>query len=298
MNEDGTLVPIDDSEIIEITRSYGTSPVMLLSSLGVDGRFSNNLVSTVLNNPAARGTLINSIVQTMLAKRYDAVDVDFEYVLPEDKEIFIQFINELRAASNARGKQVFIALAPKTSADQRGLLYEAHDYGALGEAANKVLLMTYEWGYTYGPPMAVAPINMVERVVNYALTEIPADKIFMGIPNYAYDWQLPYVSGESRATSISNTAAVTLAGDTGSEIMFDETAQTPFFVYTDDMGNKHEVWFEDARSILAKLNLVLDKNLFGAAVWQVMRYFQQLWMVINANTNIRRTGDEALTNIF
>ena len=86
------------------------------------------------------------------------------------------------------GYTVMVALAPKTSAGQPGLLYEAHDYAALGAAADDVLLMTYEWGYALSEPMAVAPIDKVEQVVRFAVSQIPPDKIFLGMPNYGYDW--------------------------------------------------------------------------------------------------------------
>ena len=88
------------------------------------------------------------------------------------------------------------ALAPKTSAGQKGTLYEGHDYTAIGAACDAALLMTYEWGYTYGPPMAVAPIRNVRQVVEYALTEIPPEKIWLGVPTYGYDWTLPYEKGQ------------------------------------------------------------------------------------------------------
>ncbi len=102
-----------------------------------------------------------------------------------------------------QGYTVTVALAPKTSADQEGVLYQGHDYAGMGAVADYVLLMTYEWGYSYGPPMAVSPINQVRRVLDYGVSEIPREKIFMGFPNYAYDWTLPFVQGESRAEKIS-----------------------------------------------------------------------------------------------
>ena len=119
-----------------------------------------------------------------------------------------------------------MALAPKVSADQRGLLYEGIDYRLLGENSDQVLLMTYEWGYTYGPPMAVAPINKVRQVLDYAVQEIPAEKILMGVPNYGYDWPLPFERGVTEARTIGNVEAVLLAAEYYAEIRFDETAQT------------------------------------------------------------------------
>ena len=174
------------------------------------------------------------------------------------------------------------ALAPKVSADQPGLLYEAHDYPALGEVSNRVLLMTYEWGYTYGPAMAVAPVNRVREVLDYAVSEIPRDKIYMGIPNYGYNFILPYIQDVSRAASVSNVEAVQIAADVGSPIQYDEEAQSPFFIYFDNQGREHQVWFEDARSIEAKLDLFTEYDFIGVGYWNIMRYFPQNWLVLSS----------------
>ena len=187
----------------------------------------------------------------------------------------------MRALLFPLGLPVIVALAPKTSADQRGDLYEGHNYALLSQAADFVLLMTYEWGYTYGPPMAVAPLPNVRRVVEYALTEMPAGQIYLGIPNYGYDWTLPYRQG-SRAQSISNQYAVELAARYGAAIRFDERAQSPWFRYADESGREHEVWFEDARSIRAKLALTQEYGLYGVGYWNLMRPFPQNWRVLNS----------------
>jgi spore germination protein len=140
--------------------------------------------------------------------------------------------------------------------------------------------MTYEWGYTYGPPMAVAPLPNVRAVLDYAVTEIPATKILLGVPNYGYDWPLPFVQGTTRARSISNREAVRLAIYYGTAIQYDETAQSPFFRYTDDVGTVHEVWFEDARSMDAKLRLVAEYGFLGAGFWNLMRPSSQTWLTL------------------
>ena len=84
-------------------------------------------------------------------------------------------------------------------------------------------------------------------MLDYAVTEIPPEKILMGMPNYGYDWTLPFMRGTA-AQSVSFTQAVDLALRYGVEIQFDEQAQTPYFYYTDN-GTQHVVWFDDPRSI-------------------------------------------------
>lgn len=134
--------------------------------------------------------------------------------------------------------------------------------------------------------MAVAPLSEVRRVVEYALTEFSPNQLYLGIPNYGYDWTLPYRDG-GRAKSLNNVEAVRLAWDRRAAIRYDEQTQTPWFRYVDDQGSEHEVWFEDARSIQAKLNLAFDFGLYGVGYWNLDRPFPQNWVVLNAMANIR-----------
>ncbi len=283
---EGELVDIDDTAIIRNARERGTSPVMMLSTLTDEGGFSNELASAALNNQDIQEKLINNVLAKLKEKGYDALEVDFEYVFPEDKEEYVAFIENLVKKLNPLGYQVSVALAPKTSSAQKGLLYESHDYAALGNAANAAFLMTYEWGYRLSAPMAVAPINKVRQVLDYAVKEIPREKIYLGIPNYGYDWTLPWVKGTA-AKSIANEQAIELARDRGAEILFDKISMAPYFYYTDDAGTAHVVWFEDARSIDAKARLVEEYGLKGMSFWNVMKYFAQNWSVINSLYKIK-----------
>jgi spore germination protein len=210
------------------------------------------------------------------------VDVDFEYLPGQLAAAYAAFLRRLGQLLHPQGRFLWAALAPKTSAQQPGLLYEGHDYGAVGAAADAVLLMTYEWGYTFGPPMAVAPLPNVRAVLDYAVTEIPAEKILLGVPNYGYDWPLPFRQGTTRAQSISNQRALQLAIQFGVAIQYDDTAQSPFFHYTAADGTVHEVWFEDARSLDAKLRLIAEYGFRGAGFWNLMRPFSQTWLVLDS----------------
>ena len=278
----GSLIKPDDTEIVNIAKSYGVAPVMLISTLGEDGKFSNALSNALLNDRTAQEKLVSEIIVNMQEKGYRGLDIDFEYVYPEDKDAYSSFVRYTTERLNAEGFRTLIALAPKTSDDQPGLLYEAHDYAALGAAANMALLMTYEWGYAYGPPMAVAPIDKVREVVEYAVTRIEPEKLLLGVPNYGYDWKLPFIAGESRAPSISNVGAVELAIENGTVIEFNEQSQAPFFFYEDFEGSRHEVWFEDARSMRSKFALVPEYGMAGVSFWNIMKFFPQSWLVLNS----------------
>lgn len=283
----GRILPQNAEALTRLARQYGVLPLLVLTTLGEDGQFSGERAQQLLRDPVARGALIENLAQTIAAQGFAGVDIDFEYIPSEDAAAYADFVRAVRARLEPSGLTVMVALAPKTSADQPGLLYESHDYAALGAAANDVLLMTYEWGYALSEPMAVAPINKVEQVVRFAVSQIPPEKIFMGIPNYGYDWTLPYIKGQSRARSLGNVQAVEQAVQVGAPIRFDAEAQSPHYNYWRERA-EHEVWFEDARSIQAKLALAGEYRLRGVSVWNIMRYFPQLWLVLNQLYDIEK----------
>lgn len=271
-----------DEPLIRRAWNHGTRPILTLTPLDAEGRFNNLIIHEMIRNPVSLQSLIDNLAAVCLEKGYAGVDVDFEYILAEDRDYFTQFVAELTRQLNENNLSVSVALAPKTSSEQTGLLYEGKDYAGLGQVANHVFLMTYEWGYTYGPPMAVAPLNKVEQVVQYALTQIDKDKIVMGIPNYGYDWPLPFMRGETKATTIGNVEAVTIAVENGAWIQFDEIAQSPFFEYwKDEPPVQHEVWFEDVRSLRQKFQLVEKYDLMGCGYWTVMQWFLANWLQLS-----------------
>lgn len=134
--------------------------------------------------------------------------------------------------------------------------------------------------YKYGPNMAVAPLNMVRRVLDYAVTEIPPEKIMLGIPNYGYDWPLPFEQGVTEAVTIGNVEAVQIAIRNDAEIQFDPVAASPYFRYWTE-GTEHEVWFEDVRSLREKFALVMEYGLRGCGYWQIMRLFRANWLLLS-----------------
>ena len=283
----GDLLPLEDDALLAAARQRGTRPVMHLSTLTESGQFDTQRAEQVLTDQAVQDRLVGQVLQTVRSRGYVGVDVDFEYLPGQLAAAYAAFLSRLRRLLHAQGAFLWTALAPKTSAGQRGLLYEGHDYAAIGAASDGVLLMTYEWGYTYGPPMAVAPLPNVRAVLDYAVTEILPEKIFLGVPNYGYDWPLPFVQGVTRAQSISNQRAIELAVQYGIAIQYDEAAQSPFFHYTDDGGTVHEVWFEDARSMDAKLRLIAEYGFRGAGFWNLMRPFSQTWLVLDSLYDIQ-----------
>lgn len=284
---DGSFTTLDDSAIINAAYQSRAAPMMVITNFE-NGTFSPEIAHAVLSDPALQQRLIGNILATMKQKGYLALNVDFEYVPPADRELYNAFLQRLVDSLHPQNYLVSSCLAPKLSATQTGTLYEAHDYPAHGRIVDFVVLMTYEWGWSGGAPRAVAPLNEVNKVLTYALSVIPAQKIIMGMPLYGYDWTLPYVQGGKWAPTVSSQAAVNRAIQYGANIEYDVDAQSPHYNYYDKEGREHTVWFEDARSVQAKFNLVKTYNLRGVSYWVLGVPFPQNWYVLQANFTIKK----------
>ena len=286
-DETGGITPVNDDETRSAAQAQNVASLMSVTNIQPGGGFSSDIAHAVLTDASAQNALLTNIMAAMRQRNYYGVIFDFEYIYPYDRESYNQFLRRAVQMLHAEGYIVMTAIAPKTSATQAGTLYEAHDYAAHGEIVDYVIIMTYEWGYIYGPAMAVAPIDQVSKVLDYAVSVIPSQKILMGMPNYGYDWTLPFVQG-SAADPVSNTEAVELASKVGAAIQYDQKSQAPYFNYYDRAGKRHEVWFDDAQSIQARLELLNAYNLGGLSYWTIDDLFRTQFLVLESMYRINK----------
>ncbi|MFD2639473.1 LysM peptidoglycan-binding domain-containing protein [Piscibacillus salipiscarius] len=284
-SEDGSLTSFNEQAVINAAYDTNTVPLLVLTNY-VNDTFDSELASILFNNPNLQDTLINNMLNVMKEKGYQGVNFDFEYVYPEDREGYNNFLRRVVERLRPQGYIVSSALAPKDSGDQVGLLYEGHDYESHGEIVDFVVIMTYEWGWSGGEPWAIAPIDEVREVLDYAVTVIPPEKIMMGVPLYGRDWKIPWVQG-TYATTVNLDEAIGLAAEYGANINFHPKHQSPYFEYTDETGQRHEVWFEDARSVQAKYETVKDYGLRGVSYWVLGIPFMQNWPVLESEFRVK-----------
>ncbi|MFM9276736.1 glycoside hydrolase family 18 protein [Paenibacillus jiagnxiensis] len=263
--------------------------LMMVITNQENGQFSNELGRILLNDIPVQNRFLDNIVAAASQYGFRDIHFDFEFLRPADREAYNNFLRKAKTRFQQQGWLMSTALAPKTSATQAGPWYEAHDYRSHGQIADFVVIMTYEWGYSGGPAQAVSPIGPVRKVIEYALTEMPASKIMMGQNLYGYDWTLPFVQG-SVARAVSPQQAIGIAADNNVSIQYSARAQAPFFRYTDGEDREHEVWFEDARSIQAKFNLVKELGLRGMSYWKLGLSFPQNWLLIENNFDVVKRG--------
>lgn len=285
IQRDGSLkAPLLD-DFPAIATEEGVTLMMVLTNLEND-QFSAELGDIILNNQEVQNNLLDNIIITANTLGFKDIHFDLEHLRPEDREAYNTFLSKAADRLHEQGFLMSTALVPKTSAAQEGAWYSAHDYKVHGEVADFVVIMTYEWGYSAGPPMPVSPYGPVRRVLEYALTEIPADKIMMGQNLYGYDWTLPFEPGKGYAKAISPQEAIRTARENKAEIQYDYISRAPYIDYTAPDGAAHKVWFEDGRSIAAKFNLLKELGLRGMSYWKLGLSFPQNWLLLGDRFNV------------
>lgn len=282
---DATLLPIEDNIIISESRNYKVAPMLSITNLG-PSNFDPDLINKILNTAALQETLISNIKAILKDKGYYGVILDLERIPSESRDLYNDFLRKITKELHVDNYVVSTALAPKTYDIKEGSWHGAHDYKAHGEIVDFVIIMTYEWGWSGGPPMAVAPLNEVEKVIKYAVSVMPPEKVIMGIPFYGYDWTLPYIPKGEFAKAVGNEEAVQIALQNGAIIKYDELSASPYFNYTAENNLKHVVWFEDARSIQSKLKLASRYGLRGVSYWALGKPFTQNFTVLDNMFNI------------
>ena len=218
-------------------------------------------ITNILYSPTVRAHHVAAIVALVQREHYAGIDIDYEDLHASDKNAFTAFITQLADALHAKGKVLSVDLFAKT--DHQGYAQRnlAQDYHAIGQVADQVRLMGYDYHWATSAPGPVAPIGWIRAVLRYAKTQIPANKIILGVPLYGYDWV------GKHGTPVSWLQVFRLASQYGVRPQFSYASQSPWFTYTDSFGREHVVWFENAPSTEAKFQAARAAGIGGVYLW-------------------------------
>lgn len=293
--ENGDITGQDDTEIIAAAREYGVATLMSLSTLSYQGRSNIEATNNILYNTDIMERHIGNILTILREKEFYGLNVSLINLNSQNKPAYENFMTMLSRRLKAEGFLLFISITPRMLVSSTEISFEQLDYTELGRLADYLQIISYGWGSLAAPPSPSSPVYLTRMLLQSAVTMIPSEKIFSEISVIGYDWQSPYVLGISRANALTTDAAIELALETNSIIMFEENSQTPYFEYTVEISGRsyrHIVWFKDARSIDALIKLVPEYELQGSAIWNIMSYFAQMWLVINSQYNINKVLPE------
>jgi spore germination protein len=263
-------------------RSLGIPLVPSIANV-TDGRWAYRPVATILHDPAAMAQHIADIVTLVSRDGYAGIDIDYEDLKATDREAFTTFVTRLGGALHADNKILSVALFAKTTdvgEDQRNI---AQDYAAIGAAVDEVRLMGYDYHWNGSQPGPIAPISWIREVLTYAKTQISPQKILLGIPVAGYDWV--DIHGEE----VTWQQCVDRAEAFKATVRYSGEHEAPWFRYTDAQGCEHEVWFENADSTKAKLDVVNRFGIRGVYLWMYGgadgRTWDELRQVLRTNAS-------------
>ncbi len=268
-----------------VPKVAGVKFLMVVSNLVSGGNFSIDLAHKVLESAKARQTLIEQMIQELQRQGYAGVNLDIEHILPSDRNSYNSFVEQVVRALKPLGFLVTVAIPPKPFDNPNNEWVGGYDYQAIGAAADRIMLMTYDWGFPIGRPQAVAPVDKIRDVLRYAFSLMDSTKVHLGMPLYGDDWPLPH-SPARPANIVVNQTALLNAIANKVPIYIDPLAVAPFYYYRVN-GVNRVVWYNDALSILAKAELVREFNIGGFFFWALGYDFPQNWVLINDVFQIR-----------
>ncbi len=223
----GNVGSRDDRTLIAYANEYGVKvlPSLLTSSGWLDHR--------LLTDPSASDHFMNEIVSYVVEMGYPGFDLDMEGIDAGDRDAYSAFVAKLADALHGHGKILTLATPAKTS-DVRTGWAGPYDYAALGTHADLILLMTYDYSWPAGPPGSIAPQAWVDKVATYAASQIPPQKVLIGLAFYGYDWNTTL---GSKAKALLYSQAAALAKQHGTRIVTDAVSLSGRFSYTAGPGD-------------------------------------------------------------
>lgn len=261
--KDGTVEAKDSQLVYDSARDLKLKMYPLITN-------KTGSTEELLGNPEVRSKAIDNIVKLVQEKQYDGINIDFELLPPAQRDNLTSFMAELYPKMQGINKAVIISVFPQVDVAED--VSGAYNYPELAKNADFLQIMTYDNHWSTSKPGPIAPIDWYEKNIKYAIDNCGGPhKVIIGVGLYGYDW----VGKEGE--TITYVDAIVRAEQHDAKIMYDETVQAPHFSYKD-----HEVWFENDKSIAAKLDVIAKYNPAGIALWRLGQEQPEVWPLIDS----------------
>lgn len=265
----------EPEELLRWARENGVAVQALVHNYA-GGQFDREVARQVLRNATNRQRAAEAIAGAVAGKGYAGVNVDLEWVPPNLRDGYTDFVRRLAKRLQPLGMTVTVSVPAKVMDLRSDGWSGGFDYAALGQVADLVMIMAYDEHTPGWPAGPVASLGWVERVAAYAVSQMPPEKVVLGVAQYGYDW----LWGSTTGRAMGSPQAESLARRTGAQITWDKTAQVPTFTYRDNQGQSRVVYYENARSLQAKLGVVHRYGLRGIALWRLGLEDPAIWPVV------------------
>ncbi|WP_088071698.1 glycosyl hydrolase family 18 protein [Gottfriedia luciferensis] len=243
--------------------------------------WDSELAHTVLSNPTLKRKFISNLLTVASRMHYAGINIDFEAVLPNDRTLFSNFIQDLSKSLKKKGYLLMVSVPAKSKENLKDSWSGAYDYNSLGKRANFIQIMTYdETGYWWNLPGSTASTPWIDASLKYATKLIDSKKVLMGIGAYGNDWNITSknLSDNHRVPLID---IPTLLASTGAKPLRDKNSNSMYFYYKDTSGDTHEVWYDDSTSITKKAHFTMKYHLGGISIYAIGMEGPGFWKAIN-----------------
>src|SRR5713101_3925488 len=239
---------------------------------GVEWRIKE--MAQLLASPAARRNLARDIVEYAVESHQAGIVVDFEEVPDASQAHFRAFIGGLAPALHSVGLKLMIALPARD---------DAYDYEFFGKQCDAVVLMNYDQHWLTSPPGPIAAQDWFVENLRQVLDVVPAQKIVVGIANYAYDWPEAPKKQYATAEEFSIQEALLHVKESETDVEFDSDSPNPHYSYYDEHNHVHQVWMLDAVTAYNQLRASERLGVQGTALWRLGSSDTSLWPVWDAS---------------
>ncbi|WP_226036115.1 polysaccharide deacetylase family protein [Aquibacillus saliphilus] len=250
-------------EIIELAKNNEVEIVPLIHNIE-DGKWNQETVHQLLNSPKEQEKLIKKLHETIKQYGFDGINIDFENLKQNDRDLLTQFIKELHTTFDADGLSVSIAVPAAN---------QAFDYKELEKYVDQMIVMAYDENVDNVGP--VASSSWFTEI----LSKLPKEKLIVAIANYGYDWQW---ESQEPGEPVSFDDVTRLAEKANLDIQWDDMSQTPYLKYMEN-NKLHEIWFMDSATFYNQLKISMDAGAKGIALWRLGAEDPSIWDVLKGN---------------
>ena len=280
---------LDTAQFVRWAHQHRIKVIPLISN-----EFNGQLIHQILSDDTLRNRHIQYLVELVKQNKYDGLDLDYEGMLAVDRELYPAFLRDLATELHRDKKKLSVCVHAKTSEPGGWDAVIAQDYQAIGKYADTVRIMGYDFHWAGGDPGPISPPEWLNKVLQFAVTQIPREKISLGIGIYGINWYDRTTSGrgepvvrplpELKDEEAMYLDAMQLAKQEQVPINFDTATQESWFTYTDSStGIKRTVWFLDHRGFKSRWELAKQYRLGSVSLWRLGGEDPYIWRYIRSD---------------
>jgi peptidoglycan-N-acetylglucosamine deacetylase len=261
-----------DQSIVKEAKEHQIKVLPLVNNF-IDGQWDSDVLHRLFTVPGAEDRFIEEMIYYVVANNFDGINIDFEAIKSSDRDHFTQFMSKVYKAFHKVDLMVTLDVPPND---------ESYDYASLSKYADRVIVMLYDQHYSMSAPGPVAQTDWVKENLNQ--TDIPSEKLVAGLGTYGYNWE---ENSNEPAAEMTFGDIMKMGREANLHINWSMEAGNPYLRYTQN-GKNHTIWFLDAATFYNQMNLALNSDSAGIAIWRLGSEDPSIWNFLNKTNEAKK----------